>query len=118
MTFVYIYSQWINEKNKEIHSSNSFLSLSTGCKSVDAPIEFNHGLCDDPIVDRGSYQRLVGRSIYLRHRKLGITFVVGVVDRLCTILKKHIIGLSAEFCMLEELKGNLENIFCSKKEKA
>ena len=29
-----------------------------GCKPVDKPIEFNHGLCDapgDPMVDRGSY---------------------------------------------------------------
>ena len=29
-----------------------------GCKPVDTPIEFNHGLCDaleDPVVDIGSY---------------------------------------------------------------
>ena len=29
-----------------------------GCKPVDTPIDFNHGLCDatkDPEVDRGSY---------------------------------------------------------------
>ena len=32
-----------------------------GCKPIDTPIEFNHGLCDapdDPMVDNGSYQRL------------------------------------------------------------
>ena len=55
-----------------------------GCKLVDMPIEFNHGLCDasdDPMVDRGSYQRLVGRLIYLTHMRLDITFDVGVVYR-------------------------------------
>ena len=55
-----------------------------GCKPVDKPIEFNHGLCDapgDPMVDRGSYQRLVGRLIYMTHTRPDITFVVGVVSR-------------------------------------
>ena len=55
-----------------------------GCKPIDTPIEFNHGLCDAPkdlMVDRGSYHKLVGRLIYLMHTRPDITFNVGVVSR-------------------------------------
>ena len=54
-----------------------------GCKPIDTPIEFNQGLCDapdNPMVDRGSYKRLVGRLIYLRHTRPDITFIVDVVS--------------------------------------
>lgn len=46
-----------------------------GCKPDDSPIEFNHGVCDAPddsVVDRGSYQRRVGRLTiwYIRDQTL------------------------------------------------
>jgi len=40
------------------------------CKAVDTPIEPNHKLgevLEDGVVDKGSYQRLVGKLIYLAH---------------------------------------------------
>lgn len=43
-----------------------------GCKPINTPIEYNHGLCDpleDPAPDKGVYQRLVGRLIYLLHMR-------------------------------------------------
>jgi hypothetical protein len=55
-----------------------------GCKPVDTPIEFNHGLCDasdDPTIDVSAYQRLVGKLIYLVHTRPDIAFAVSVVSR-------------------------------------
>lgn len=53
-------------------------------KPINTPIEFNHRLWDDPddsMVDRGSYQRLVGKFIYLAHTRPDIAFVVSVVSQ-------------------------------------
>lgn len=55
-----------------------------GCKPTNTPIEFNHGLCDFPdhsMVDKGSYQRLIGKLIYLAHTRPDIAFVVNVVSQ-------------------------------------
>jgi hypothetical protein len=55
-----------------------------GCKPVDTPIEFNHGLCDasdNPTIDVSAYQRLVGKLIYLVHTRPDIAFAVSVVSR-------------------------------------
>ena len=54
-----------------------------GCKSMDNPIKPNHKLgesCDDSIVDKGSYQQLVRRLIYLSHSQLDIAYAVSVVS--------------------------------------
>lgn len=55
-----------------------------GCKATDTPIEPNHKLGEvpeDSVVDKGSYQRLVGRLIYLAHTRLDITYAVGMVSQ-------------------------------------
>ena len=78
-----------------------------GCKPIDTPIEFNHGLCDTPYyprVDRGSYQRLVKRLIYLTHTRLDVTFVVGVVSRFMHNPKET--HLRVVHRILQYLKGN------------
>jgi hypothetical protein len=54
-----------------------------GCRVASTPIEKNHQLCaqyGDP-VDRESYQRLVGRLIYLCHTRPDISYTVSVVSR-------------------------------------
>jgi hypothetical protein len=54
-----------------------------GCRVASTPIEQNHQLCaqsGDP-VDRESYQRLVGRLIYLCHTRPDISYAVSVVSR-------------------------------------
>ena len=55
-----------------------------GCKPVETPIEQNHKLCEAPgdaIVDRESYQRLVGKLIYLSHTRPNKAYAVGVVSQ-------------------------------------
>ncbi|XP_028091623.1 uncharacterized protein LOC114291938 [Camellia sinensis] len=50
-----------------------------GSKACDIPLEPNLKLCDDSvgaIVDRGSYQRLLGKIIYLAHSHLDIAIVI------------------------------------------
>jgi hypothetical protein len=54
-----------------------------GCRAASTPIDQNHQLCaqsGDP-VDRESYQRLVGRLIYLCHTRPDISYAVSVVSR-------------------------------------
>ncbi|KAM2879538.1 hypothetical protein FF1_015021 [Malus domestica] len=55
-----------------------------GCKPVDTPIVEKHHLHLDPdqkTVDKGRYQRLVGRLIYLAHTRPDIAYVVSVVSQ-------------------------------------
>ncbi|KAB2635595.1 reticuline oxidase-like protein [Pyrus ussuriensis x Pyrus communis] len=55
-----------------------------GCKPVDTPIVEKHHLCVDPnqkSVDKGRYQRLVGRLIYLAHTRPDIAYAVSVVSQ-------------------------------------
>ena len=55
-----------------------------GCKPTDTPIEQNHKLgeiTEEPKVDRGRYQRLVGKLIYLSHTRPDIAYVVSVVSQ-------------------------------------
>ena len=55
-----------------------------GNKTIDTPIEPNHRLGDvseDGVVGKGSYQRLVGRLIYLSHTQPDIAYVVSVVSQ-------------------------------------
>lgn len=75
---------------------------------MDTPIEFNHGLCEAPkdsTVDKSSYQRLVGRLIYLTHTRLTIGFAVSVVSRFMHNPKE--MHLKAVHRILQYLKGNL-----------
>jgi hypothetical protein len=54
-----------------------------GCRLASTPINPNHkligGIGDQ--LDRGQYQRLVGRLLYLAHTRLDIAYAVSVVSR-------------------------------------
>ncbi|RDX86414.1 hypothetical protein CR513_32252, partial [Mucuna pruriens] len=53
-----------------------------GCQPIDMPIEQNHGLEEPPnqvSTDKGRYQRLVGRLIYLSHTRSDIAYIVSMV---------------------------------------
>lgn len=54
-----------------------------GCRPADSPIKANHRLnsSDGNCLDKGRYQRLVGRLIYLSHTRLDIAYAVGVVSQ-------------------------------------
>ena len=52
-------------------------------KPADVPIQQNHKLGEYPsqiLIDRGRYQRLVVKLIYLSHTRPDITYVVNVVS--------------------------------------
>ncbi|XP_042003672.1 uncharacterized mitochondrial protein AtMg00810-like [Salvia splendens] len=54
------------------------------CKPADTPMVQNHGLQmtkEAKPADRGSYQRLVGKLIYLSHTRPDIAYAVGVVSQ-------------------------------------
>ncbi|KAG8488224.1 hypothetical protein CXB51_018059 [Gossypium anomalum] len=77
-----------------------------GCKPAETPIEVNHRLGDvleDTAVDRRSYQKLVGKLIYLSHTKPDIAYAVGVVSQFMHNPKKS--HLSAVYQILQYLKG-------------
>ncbi|XP_031271629.1 uncharacterized protein LOC116130018 [Pistacia vera] len=55
-----------------------------GCKPIKTPIEPNmkfEKMSCDALVDKGRYQRLVGKLIYLSHTKLDIAFPVSVMSQ-------------------------------------
>ena len=54
------------------------------CKPAETPIAVNHGLQivkGAELADRGQYQRLVGKLIYLSHTRPDIAYAVGVVSQ-------------------------------------
>ena len=54
------------------------------CKPAETPIEMNHKLRIFPNqvpTDKGRYQRLVGRLIYLSHTRPDIAYAVSVVNQ-------------------------------------
>jgi hypothetical protein len=54
------------------------------CKAIDNPVEVNVKLGEcgkSPLVDKGRYQRLVGRLIYLSHTCPNIAYAVSVVSQ-------------------------------------
>ena len=53
------------------------------CKLAETPIIVNHRLQiieEDTSADKGQYQRIVGKFIYLSNTRLEIAFVVGVLS--------------------------------------
>jgi hypothetical protein len=55
-----------------------------GCKATDNPVEVNVKLGEDsesPLVDKGRYQQLVGRLIYLSHTRPNIAYAASVVSQ-------------------------------------
>ena len=54
------------------------------CKPIDTPMEMNHKLGqteDQKATDKGCYQRLVGKLIYLSHTRPDIAYAVSVVSQ-------------------------------------
>ena len=54
------------------------------CKPIDTQIVTNNGLQmieGDKLADRGKYQRMVGKLIYLSYTRSDIAYAVGVVSR-------------------------------------
>ncbi|XP_038990562.1 secreted RxLR effector protein 161-like [Hibiscus syriacus] len=76
------------------------------CIPVETPMEFNSKLGNDDDgeeADRGRYQRLVGKFIYLSHTRPDIAFGVSVISQYMHARKeKH---LEAVYRMLRYLKG-------------
>ena len=57
---------------------------SLGSKPATTPIDPNHRLgldSEEHLVDKGRYQRLVGKLIYLSHTRPDIAYVMGVVSQ-------------------------------------
>ena len=55
-----------------------------GCKPAYTPIYLNHNLItivESYVIDKGRYQRLVGKLIYLSHTRPDIEFAVSVVSQ-------------------------------------
>lgn len=73
------------------------------CKPTDTLIDSNHKLgeaSEDVAVDKGNYQRLVGRLIYLSHIWPGIVFAVSIVSQFMHTQNKSICMLHVGFCTL------------------
>ena len=55
------------------------------------PIDPNHKLreeSEDAIIDKGMYQRLVGKLIYLSHKRPNITYIVNLGNQFMHNLKE------------------------------
>ncbi|KAG8501038.1 hypothetical protein CXB51_003111 [Gossypium anomalum] len=76
-----------------------------GCKPAETPMEFNLKLGTDEDgekIDRGRYQRLVGRLIYLSHTRPDIAFNVSVISQYMHAPREH---LEAAYRILRYLQG-------------
>ena len=79
-----------------------------GCKSVATPIEPNQKLGEakeEPVVDKETYQRLVGKLIYLAHTQHDIAYSVSIITQFMHDPMK--IHLQAAYRVLHYLKGSL-----------
>ena len=76
------------------------------CKPAETPIIANHGLRmikGEKFADRGQYQRMVGKLIYLSHTRPDIAYAVGVVSRF--MHQPQIYHMTAVMRILKYLKG-------------
>ena len=56
----------------------------SGCQPVDTPIEEDLKLRVEPnqvSIDKGKYQRLVGRLMYLAHTRLDLAYALSIVSQ-------------------------------------
>ena len=56
----------------------------TNCHIMDTPIEVNHKLAlseNDPKIEAGSYQELIGKLLYLSHTRPDICYAVNVLSQ-------------------------------------
>lgn len=71
-----------------------------GCKLPETPIEMNHKLGntqEDVAIEKDSYQRLVGKLIFLSHIVPGIIYAVGVVNQFLYNLKvSHVRAMNTD----------------------
>lgn len=76
-----------------------------GCKPVETPMDPNSKLVAQPegiAVDKGQYQRLVGKLIYLTHTRPDISFAVSIVSQFMNFpTKEH---MDAVYRILRYLK--------------
>jgi hypothetical protein len=78
-----------------------------GCKPVDNPMEQNHKLfqCSSAgCTDKGRYQRLVGKLIYLSHTRPDIAYAVSVVSQFMHNPRQP--HMDAVECILRYLKSS------------
>lgn len=76
------------------------------CKPVETPIEMNHklGECQNQVpTDKGRYQRLVGRLIYLSHTRPDIAYAVSIVSQFMHAPNEEL--MSAVYRILKYLKS-------------
>ena len=76
------------------------------CKPAETPIVTHHGLQmieGEKLADRGQYQRLVGKLIYLAHTRSDIAYAVSVVSRFMHQPQTH--HMAAVMRILRYLKG-------------
>ena len=91
------YTLELLEETKHLHSRTS-----------DTPIEFNHKLTitkDDPRVEIGSYQELVGKLLFLTHIRPDISYAVNVMSQFMHSPQKH--HFEAVFMVLRYLEGTV-----------
>ena len=87
------------------------LLIETGmldCKPVETPMEMNHKLRilpDQAPTDKGRYQRLVGRLIYLSHTRPDISYAVSVVSQFMHAPSEE--HMEAVYWILRYLKSTL-----------
>lgn len=85
----------------------------TGCKPSNTPKEFNSKLGkvkEGVPMDKGQYQRLVGKLIYLCHTRPNISFVVSMINQFMHALYERC--MEAVYRILKYLKGTLgEGLF-------
>ena len=86
-----------------------YLLAETGmlaCKPVDTPMKMNHKLGqtkNQTSADKGCYQRLVGKLIYLSHIRPDIVYAVSVVSQFMHSLGEE--HMEAVYRILRYLKG-------------
>lgn len=80
-----------------------------GCKPVDTPMDPNIKIGmekDSPLVDKGRYQRLVGKLIYLAHTWPAIGFVISVISQFMnTPTEEHMNAISRVLIYLKGIPG-------------
>jgi hypothetical protein len=79
-----------------------------GCKATDNPVEVNVKLgegIESPLVDKGRYQRLVERLIYLSHTRLDIAYAISVVSQFMYSPREP--HMEAVYHILRYLKSSL-----------
>ena len=88
------------------------------CKLAKTPIIIHHDLQmieGEKLANRGKYQRIVGKLIYLAHTRPDIAYAVGVVSRFMHQLQTH--HMTTVMRILRYLKGtSSRGIFYKKNE--